>query len=152
MPKLIILPDRKTIEIDGETNLLEALRREEIYIRSSCGGHGSCSDCKIKVKSGEDNLTDPTFEEMQMLGNVFHITKERLSCQTKLLGDATIDISAHDQTRDQERILNKSGPQTKKRSASEAQEARDKQAKDFEEMKRPEPEGGMRRPKYPHKK
>ena len=31
-----------------------------------------------------------------MLGNVFHITKERLSCQTKVTGDAVIDISAHE--------------------------------------------------------
>jgi hypothetical protein len=42
------------------------------------------------------NLSPQTFEELRLLGNVFHITKERLSCQTKLLGDVTLDISAHD--------------------------------------------------------
>jgi hypothetical protein len=42
------------------------------------------------------NLAPQTFEELRLLGNVFHITKERLSCQTKIKGDVTIDISAHE--------------------------------------------------------
>ena len=44
-------------------------------------------------------MTPPTFEELRILGNVFHITKERLSCQTRLTGDATIDISAHENSK-----------------------------------------------------
>ena len=42
-----------------------------------------------------------------MLGNVFHITKERLACQTKITGDVTIDISHHDQAADQKKLKNK---------------------------------------------
>ena len=52
----------------------------------------------IVVKSGELNLTPQTFEELRLLGNVFHITKERLSCQTKITGDVTLDITAHDKS------------------------------------------------------
>ena len=55
-----------------------------MYIKSSCGGVASCTDCRIKVIAGEDSLTTPPFEEVQLLGNVFHITKERLSCQAKI--------------------------------------------------------------------
>ena len=76
-------------------------------MKSSCGGHASCSDCVIKVRSGESNLTEPTFEEINLLGNVFHITKERLSCQTKVLGDVTIDVSGHDKMTDKEKIRQK---------------------------------------------
>ena len=65
---------------EGET-LLEALRREGVPIRSSCGGFASCGDCVVLMKSKTDSLNAPNFDEKKLLGNVYHITKERLSCQ-----------------------------------------------------------------------
>ena len=71
-------PSEKVIKVDEKTNLLEALRNVGIYIKSSCGGHASCSDCIVKIAEGTDNVAEPTFEEVQLLGNVFHITKESI--------------------------------------------------------------------------
>ena len=68
---------------EGET-LLDVLRREGIPIRSSCGGFASCGNCVVLMKSESKNLNEPNFEEKKLLGNVFHITKERLSCQVKV--------------------------------------------------------------------
>ena len=82
--------------MNGEESLLAQLKKAGKAIKSSCGGCATCSDCVVIVKGGEASLTAPTFEELRLLGNVFHITKERLSCQTKLTGDAVIDISAHE--------------------------------------------------------
>jgi hypothetical protein len=64
-------------------------------IKSSCGGMASCGDCVVKIVSGEQFASSPTFAELKLLGNVFHITKERLSCQVKCQGDVTLDLSAH---------------------------------------------------------
>tara|TARA_R110002072_G_scaffold276051_1_gene437579 strand:+ start:340269 stop:340940 length:672 start_codon:yes stop_codon:yes gene_type:complete len=108
--KVTIAPEGKEIQVDSETNMLEALKQAGIYIKSSCGGHASCSDCKVKITSGEDHLQETPFEETQLLGNVFHITKERLACQTKVCGDITLDISAHDEDTDREKIKTKSKP------------------------------------------
>lgn len=94
----------QTLEIAEDQNLLEACREAGIYIKSGCGGHASCSDCLIKIISGEDNLNAPSFEETQLIGNVFHITKERLSCQTCVTGPVEVDISAHDKSADAEKI------------------------------------------------
>jgi ferredoxin, 2Fe-2S len=94
--KVTLWPTGETLELNGEDTLLNQLKKAGKKIKSSCGGCATCSDCTIIVKSGEMNLTPQTFEELRLLGNVFHITKERLSCQTKLLGDVTLDISAHD--------------------------------------------------------
>jgi ferredoxin len=94
--KVTLWPSGETLELSGEDTLLNQLKKAGKKIKSSCGGCATCSDCAIIVKSGEMNLTPQTFEELRLLGNVFHITKERLSCQTKLLGDVTLDISAHD--------------------------------------------------------
>ncbi len=93
--KLTLWPEGEVLEMNGEESLLVQLTNAGKIIKSNCGGHATCSDCIIKVKGGESCLTPPTFEEMRLLGNIFHITKERLSCQTKLTGDASIDISEH---------------------------------------------------------
>ncbi len=94
--KVTLWPSGETLELNGEETLLNQLKKAGKKIKSSCGGCATCSDCIIVVKSGESNLTPQTFEELRLLGNVFHITKERLSCQTKILGDVTLDISAHE--------------------------------------------------------
>lgn len=115
--KVTLRPSGDVVEVEEGLNLLEALRSEDKYIKSSCGGVASCSDCIIKIVSGEDNLTPPPFEELKLLGNVFHITKERLACQTKILGDVTIDISKHDKATDEDRLKNKTSNFSKKKQA-----------------------------------
>jgi 2Fe-2S ferredoxin len=89
-------PSGEVITLNGEETLLKQLKKAGKNIKSSCGGCATCTDCMIVVKSGELNLTPQTFEELRLLGNVFHITKERLSCQTKITGDVTLDISSHE--------------------------------------------------------
>lgn len=94
--KCTLWPSGEVIEVDGERSLFEQLKKSGKKIKSSCGGCATCGDCVIIIKSGELNLNPQPFEETRLLGNVFHITKERLSCQTKVTGDVTIDISAHE--------------------------------------------------------
>lgn len=94
--KCTLWPSGEVITLNGEDNLLKQLKAAGKKIKSSCGGCATCGDCMIVVKSGEMNLSPQTFEELRLLGNVFHITKERLSCQTKITGDVTLDISAHE--------------------------------------------------------
>ena len=103
MAKLTLNPSGTVLDIDENTSILERLIQEEIYIRSSCGGTGSCSECMIKIVSGEDYLSPSPFEEIQLLGNVFHLTKERLACQLKITSNVTIDISHHNFDADQKR-------------------------------------------------
>lgn len=107
MAKLTIYPSKDSFEVDPSENLLQALRERGVYVKSSCGGVASCSDCIIKIRSGEDHLNSPSFEELSLIGNVFHITKERLACQTQIDGDVTIDLSSHNKSDDQEKIKEK---------------------------------------------
>lgn len=94
--KVTLWPSGEVLDLNGEDNLLKQLKAAGKSIKSSCGGCATCGDCMIVVKSGELNLSPQTFEEVRLLGNVFHITKERLSCQTKITGDVTLDISMHE--------------------------------------------------------
>ena len=118
-------PEGQSFPINSETTLLKALKDNNYYIKSSCGGVASCSDCVIKVHTGEANLTPPTFGEIKLLGNVFHITKERMSCQALCTGNVTIDISRHDKSADQMKTANKKfmkKPLLKKKSEVEEQQ------------------------------
>ena len=94
--KCTLWPSGEVLTLNSEDNLLKQLKAAGKKIKSSCGGCATCSDCMVIVKSGEMNLAPQTFEELRLLGNVFHITKERLACQTKITGDVTLDISAHE--------------------------------------------------------
>lgn len=169
MAKITLLPSNETFEIEdvsgSETapSLLELLKGHGLYVKSSCGGHASCSDCIIKVRSGVDNLTEPTFAEINLLGNVFHITKERLSCQTKVTGDVSIDVSGHDKMRDQEQIRQKTANVHAKtvlrRTAKEKEEiiqdrkekAAERNAGKYNAEGKREKDGGFNRPKDPFK-
>ena len=90
-----IWPEGNVIEMNGSDSLLEQLKKHDLNIKSACGGCASCGQCMVVITSGSENLNEPSFEEKQLIGNVFHITKERLACQTKVQGAVTVDISIH---------------------------------------------------------
>lgn len=94
--KCTLWPSGEVLDFTGEDTLLNELKHAGKKVQSSCGGCATCGDCMVVVKTGEQNLSPQTFEELRLLGNVFHITKERLSCQAKVTGDITLDISHHD--------------------------------------------------------
>lgn len=123
--KVTLKPSGEVVEVEEGKNLLVALREQNIYIKSSCGGHASCTDCIIKIVSGEDYITPPPFEELKLLGNVFHITKERLACQTCLTGDVTIDIGKHDLATDEAKLKNKTSNFSKKKQVTRVRKEAD---------------------------
>ncbi len=54
------LPDNKEIKVSEGTSILDAAGDCDIQIKSSCGGVGSCGNCKVEV-SGETVLACQTF-------------------------------------------------------------------------------------------
>ena len=99
-------PSGEIVEVDGNKTLLEGLREKNVYIRSSCGGTGSCGECVIKVVK-EKEKSYLSMAEISFLGNVYHITKERMSCQCEAKHFEEIDISAHNKADQQDRMREK---------------------------------------------
>lgn len=141
--KITLQPSGKVIDAEDSIPVLEALQKAKIYIKSSCGGVGNCSDCMVKVTEGKDFINGLSFEETQLLGNVFHITKERLSCQLKASGDITLDISHHD------KILDEAKSQSKniKRRTTPTSEKATREGSDYGDALNKTKKGGFRRPK-----
>jgi len=73
----------------GES-LFEIGRRNGVAIATSCNGKASCGLCRVVIASGESGLTPMGPLEKRHLGNVYFITKQRLSCQARLTADATV--------------------------------------------------------------
>ncbi len=93
MPKITFLPDETTVEVrEGATLFLAAIEAKDVDIESQCGGKGGCALCKLIIREGADNLSEMEWDETSHLGNVFHVTHERLSCQARILGDVVVEI------------------------------------------------------------
>ena len=77
---------------DGES-VFEVARRAGVAIPTACVGQASCGLCRVKIAAGEQHLSPFGGPERKHLGNVYFITKVRLSCQARVSGgDVTVEI------------------------------------------------------------
>jgi 2Fe-2S ferredoxin len=93
MPKITFLPAGTTLDCDDGSTLFEVGRHHGIDIDTSCVGKGTCGLCRVKIVDGAEHLNDYTDKEVSHLGNVYFITKVRLSCRTHVSGgDVTVEL------------------------------------------------------------
>ena len=76
---------------DGE-DLLEASRRVDAPVQTLCNGIAACIQCRVKIVEGGENLSAPESLEKDRIGNIFHITGERMACQARVSGDVVVEI------------------------------------------------------------
>ena len=77
-------------EVQEITTVFDAAHAAHAPVETLCHGIGACVRCKVRVVEGP--LTPPTPLERDRLGNIFHITGERLACQAKILGPLNLEI------------------------------------------------------------
>lgn len=80
------------VEVPDGHNLLQASRVVDAPVQTLCNGVGTCVQCRVKIVEGGDSLSKPGALERDRLGNIFHITHERMGCQAKVHGDVTIEV------------------------------------------------------------
>lgn len=79
MGKLIFDHNEEEIELEDHAPIAEAC--EEAGVPFACT-EGVCGTCVIVIKEGKENLSEPTQEEKDFLGE--GTTEERLACQCKI--------------------------------------------------------------------
>jgi ferredoxin len=79
MAKIIFDHDGEEIEVQDGSNIAEIC--EEAGVPFACT-EGVCGTCVIEIKEGQENLSDPTQEEGDFLGE--GCLDERLACQCKI--------------------------------------------------------------------
>lgn len=79
MAKLIFGHNNEELDLPDGSLIAEAC--EEAGVPFACT-EGVCGTCVIEVKEGQQNLSDPTQEEKDFLGD--GTCDERLACQCKI--------------------------------------------------------------------
>lgn len=79
MPTLIFDHSGEEIDLKDGAPIAEAC--EEAGVPFACT-EGVCGTCVIEIKEGSDNLSDPTQEEEDFLGE--GTRRERLACQCRI--------------------------------------------------------------------
>jgi ferredoxin len=83
----VVIPCR-----EGET-LFEIGGRGHAGIDTACVGKGTCGLCRVRIVAGGEHLTAFSDEERRHLGNVYHLTKVRLACRSRVTdGDIVIEV------------------------------------------------------------
>jgi len=94
VPRVTVLPAGTTIEVPDGTTLFDAGGKVGAGIETACVGKGTCGLCRVRIVAGAEFLGAFTDEERKHLGNVYHLTKVRLSCRTPVTGgDVTIELA-----------------------------------------------------------
>ncbi|MEG0767705.1 MAG: ASKHA domain-containing protein, partial [Clostridia bacterium] len=75
--------------------LLDALRRQQVYVSAACGGRGTCGQCAIRLHTGELAVTaeDQAFFSPEQL-----LEGYRLACCAYPKTDCTIEMMRGDET------------------------------------------------------
>jgi len=98
MPKIKLHPGGRVIEAPRRANLLKLLQSEGIPVGNACGGKGLCASCKISVVAGAKHLSRPNDTELELAERNRLQKAERISCQTKVMGDIEITTNYWSET------------------------------------------------------
>ncbi len=82
----------KVVELESGQTLLVVAEKADMGLKSACGGHGSCGQCRIWVTAGREETNATTDAEKKHLGSLNLAQGERLACQVVPTGDVTIKV------------------------------------------------------------
>jgi 2Fe-2S ferredoxin len=93
MPTIRFAKNIPPVQVELGALLMESLLKAGLPVASSCHGDGVCAKCRIQIVEGMENLSP--------IGAIEEILRERnkiprglrISCQTQVLGDVTVDAS-----------------------------------------------------------
>ena len=93
MPKVSVPDLERVLTVPPGANLREALLDGDVTLYPfhaallNCRGRGLCGTCRVKVISGEENLTPRTSAESKKLAGRPDL---RLACQCAVRGDCAV--------------------------------------------------------------
>ncbi|AFM41882.1 putative metal-binding protein [Desulfosporosinus acidiphilus SJ4] len=94
------MPDNRIIQVEEGTTLLAAAAQAEIFIKSGCGGKGTCGACKVVVQSGEPQVTGTGNLTPDQLSKGV-----RLACKTIIQGDMIIEVPPESRLQEHQVLL-----------------------------------------------
>lgn len=123
MAKVKFMPVDKTVEANVGDSLLKISKNNDIGILYSCDGAPSCAMCRVSIVSGDENLSSIERKEEDLIGTSYFITKNRLSCQAKIVadGEVEVDITEHLERKETKKVVKKPQPKRDNRKPNQSQ-------------------------------
>ncbi|MHA1728866.1 MAG: ASKHA domain-containing protein [Promethearchaeota archaeon] len=92
---LILEPISNRVDVADKTTIYNALIALHYPMGALCGGKGTCGKCIIKIidPQTEKNCSEPTQNEIKILGKEKLMEGYRLACQTTILGDLRVYLT-----------------------------------------------------------
>lgn len=91
MPIIRFVKDIPEIAVEPGANLMKSLRENGRPVASSCGGQGICTKCLLSVIKGNEFLSKPNQNEIDLKDIQQFPKGMRMSCQVRVEGDVTVD-------------------------------------------------------------
>lgn len=92
IPKLQLPQLKRVLNINPDLSLMDNLLTNDVPVASSCAGDGICGKCRMRVFTTE-TLPQKSTLETKTLKNNGGMKDERLSCQLKILTDASVETT-----------------------------------------------------------
>jgi len=85
--KVKFLPFSSTVSVSSGTSILDAARKVDLFLKTTCGGKGTCGDCVVRIISGtyQSKLSSALSDELARQGYA-------LACQTEVNDNLTIQL------------------------------------------------------------
>ena len=85
--KVKFLPFSSTVSVSPGTSILDAARKVDLFLKTTCGGKGTCGDCVVRIISGtyQSKLSSALSDELVRQGYA-------LACQTEVNDNLTIQL------------------------------------------------------------
>ncbi|HEY9062058.1 MAG TPA: 2Fe-2S iron-sulfur cluster binding domain-containing protein [Pseudobacteroides sp.] len=80
----------KKTKIKKEKSILDVALDLNLKIKASCDGRGKCGKCMVRVADGE--VSELSKAEKKFLSDEQIEKGYRLACETKIIGDAKIEL------------------------------------------------------------
>ncbi len=96
--EVVFQPDGRRGRFHQRTTVLQAARELGVDINAVCGGSGSCGKCIVKIVVGAENLSNPTTDEVDLLGGKSLGEGFRLACRSEVEGDVAVLVPKESRT------------------------------------------------------
>lgn len=108
MPTIKFVNEKKTVEVSEGSNLRKAAMNSGVELYSgifkllNCRGFGLCTECRVCIKKGQENVSKQTWWErlnilkhpLAMFARLGKEDETRLACRTEVLGDVEVETKA----------------------------------------------------------
>jgi len=91
MPKVTFLPPGQSFEVAAGTTILVSAILNGLQLRHDCT-EAICGTDRVKILSGNDQLSEKTENEELTLEMMNAGPNERLGCVARVLGDVTVEL------------------------------------------------------------